>query len=219
MSPAKSNGMAGKAIERSNLYGLLATVFRQEPSLEFLRGMKSEALLDALAGVGVTLGADVLDSDADKLVEELAVEYARLFIGPGKHIPPYEAAQREGALWGKATSKVVAFLGDCGFVCAEEYSGIPDHISIELEFMQHMTDREAAAWKSGDSVEAQRCRDIESSFMRDHLGCWTPAFCEKVIDGAESTFYREMAELTRGFIESESVEFDKTSTDCPARQA
>ena len=33
-----------------------------------------------------------------------------------------------------------------------------------------------------------------------------PAFCEKVVDEAESTFYREMAGLARGFIRSEDEE-------------
>lgn len=212
MSPPRTNGMAGKAEKRSSLYGFLAAVFRHEPSPEFLRDICSAPLCDALADGGVTLGADVLDSDAGDLAEELAVEYARLFIGPGRHIPPYEAAQREATLWGKSTGEVVAFIGVNGFTCAEDYSGIPDHISIELEFMREITLREAVAWKAGDSDEARRCIRIEKEFIRDHLMRWIPSFCEKVIAGASSTFYRELATLTRGFIESEIADFDKSAT-------
>jgi len=91
-----NNGMAGTAVERSNLYGFLATVFRKEPSLEFLHNIRQVALLEALEDVGVDLRGDFLDRDDEDLAEELAIEYTRL--GPGKHIPPYEAAQREGAL-------------------------------------------------------------------------------------------------------------------------
>ncbi len=219
MSPSRTAGKAAKATERSNLYGFLADVFRHEPSLDFIQGIKSPPILDALAGVGVTLGPDVLDLATGDLADSLAVEYTRLFLGPGKHIPPYEAAQREGALWGKATSEVVAFLGRCGYVYDEDYTGIPDHIAIELEFMQHMTGRETVAWENGDAAEARRCREIERNFLRRHLACWTPKFCEKVIDAAGSTFYREMAALTRGFIESESADFDAAPADCPKHPA
>ena len=219
MRSSKAVNLAGKAEERSNLYAFLAAVYRREPSLEFLREIKSRPFLEALAEIGVSLGADVLDSSVDDLAEVLAVEYARLFLGPGKHIPPYEAAQREGALRGKTTAAVVAFIGVCGFTCAEDYTGLPDHISVELEFMQEITRREAVAWRAGDSAEARRCIGIEKDFMRDHLMRWTPSFCEKVVAGASSTFYRELATLTRGFIESEIADFDKSAPkDTEAKQ-
>ena len=53
--------MAGNAAERSNLYGFLATIFRHEPSLEFLRDIRKGTLFDALFDAGVTLGPDVLE--------------------------------------------------------------------------------------------------------------------------------------------------------------
>ena len=130
-------------------------------------------------------------------------------MGPGKHIPPYEAAQREGALWGKATSEVVAFTAKCGFECVGDYSGLPDHISVELEFMQEITGREADAWKAGDVTEARRFMRIERDFIHDHLSRWAPAFCEKVADGANSTLYREMAGLTGSFIRDEDDSIQK----------
>ena len=65
---------------------------------EFLHNIRQVALLEALEDVGVDLRGDFLDRDDEDLAEELTIEYTRLFLGPGKHIPPYEAAQREGAL-------------------------------------------------------------------------------------------------------------------------
>ena len=207
------NSMAETTVERSNLYGFLATVFRKEPSLEFLHNIRQVALLEALGDIGVVLRGDFLDREDEDLAEELAIEYTRLFSGPGKHIPPYEAAQREGALWGKVTGDVIAFIGNCGFECAEDYNGLPAHIAVELECMQEIADREADAWRAGEVTEARHLMAIEHDFMKKHLGRWPPEFCDKVADRAELAFYREMANLARSFIENDSEEITKRLRD------
>ena len=123
--------LARNAVERSNLYGFLATIFRGEPSTDQIRTIRGGEFLDALSDAGVALGDDVLDGADDALAETLAVEYTRLFIGPGKHVAPSEAAQREGALWGKTTSEVAALITGAGFQYRHEYCELPDHISVE----------------------------------------------------------------------------------------
>ena len=201
---ADRKDLAGKAVERSNLYGFLATIFREEPSATQLRTIRSGEFLDALSEAGVALGDDVLGFADDELLDRLAVEYTRLFIGPGTHVPPYEGAQREGVLWGHSTSDVAAFVAGSGFQYKPGYHDLPDHISVELEFMQEVTRREASAWAKQDYVEARRCLAIEWEFIDEHLARWAPAFCRTVATTTTS-FYREMANLTRRFIEQENV--------------
>jgi TorA maturation chaperone TorD len=84
----------------------------------------------------------------------------------------------------------------------EEFKGLPDHISVEFEFMQQLTLREEKAWKE-DPSQAQACRQVEKRFIEEHLICWVPSFCEQVLQEAELPFYRAMAALTRSFIEFE----------------
>ena len=93
-----------------------------------------------------------------------------------------------------------------GLEYQSEYKGMPDHISVELEFMQHVVQREAQAWEAGDDETALLCLKNEKQFVAEHLSGWIPDFCEKVSEAAEMPFYREMARLTRSFIEFEKQE-------------
>ncbi|MFQ5939407.1 MAG: molecular chaperone [Alphaproteobacteria bacterium] len=198
--------MARTAMERSNLYGFLAAIFREEPTPALLAQMKGRAFRAALSGAGVALDDDFLQRPEGELLGDLAVEYTRLFIGPGKHVSPHESAQMEGVLWGQRTSAVVRFIEASGLRYRPEYRGVPDHISVEFDFMGDMTAREAKAWKRSDQGAAKECLATEERFLSDHLFQWIPKLCEKVIAASELPFYREMAKLTRAFIESESKE-------------
>lgn len=198
--------MAQKAITRSNLYGLLAAIYRVEPTADLLRQIKHPRFLEALAGVGVTLEKDFLDAPEEQLLSDLAVEYTRLFIGPGKHISPHESVHRKGhdqSLWGRPTVEVKDFIESVGVELRPDYHGMPDHISVELELMQKFTGAEAQAWQRGDHAEATMWLQREQEFTDKHLTSWVPAFCEQVVGQAELSFYREMAMLTKQVLETE----------------
>lgn len=202
----EKNGAAGAAHARSHLYALLATIFRGEPKAELLRRLRDPALSRSLAEAGIDLG-DEFDGRAEaELIEDLAVEYARLFLGPGPHIAPYASVYlgAEGAgLWGPATVWVKRFIRDAGFEYSDGYRDLPDHISVELEFMGEMTAREASALENRDPDEAKRIREIETEFLADHLAIWAPLFCEKTASAAEGKFFGGMARLTAEFIHAE----------------
>jgi TorA maturation chaperone TorD len=193
---------------------LLAATFRREPTADFIRQIKDPDFQGALSGAGIELGEDFFNKPEDKLVEDMAVEYTRLFLGPGKHISPHESVHHErddgdwGRLWGKSTVEVKKFIKTAGLEYKSEYHGLPDHISVELEFMQELTKRETQAWKEKDREGAIYCLKIEKKFIEEHLAPWIPVFCEKVIALAELSFYREMAKLTKWFIELETKEIE-----------
>ncbi len=207
-SPAGEDA-AKDAIERSNLYGFLAMIYRAEPTTAVVRELGKPGFRRALEQAGVSLDAGFAERPDDDLVRELAVEYTRLFVGPGKHIPPYEGVRTEGVLWGKSTTAVAKFIEGCGFAYKPEFHGLPDHIAVELEFMGEITRREAAAWESGDGVEAANCVRIEREFMAFHLSRWAPGFCDEVAERTTSPFYGEMAALTADFIYSEIEEIER----------
>ena len=136
----KPENKAEVAAQRSNIYGLLAVIYREEASADLLMQIKDPHFIEALSNLGVHLKDDFLDMPVEKLIEGLAVEYSRLFLGPGRHISPHESVHlREGEggglLWGEATIRAKKFIESCGFEYKPEYSGMPDHIGVELEFM------------------------------------------------------------------------------------
>ncbi|MDH3597498.1 MAG: molecular chaperone TorD family protein [Rhodospirillales bacterium] len=197
---------ARTAMERSNVYGFLAAVYRSEPTAALLGRMKSPDFLDALGAAGVALEQDLLGLPEAELLEKLAVEYTRLFIGPGSHIPPYSSVHLGGegaSLWGASTAWVKRFIEAAGFEYRPDYHDLPDHVSVALEFMQEITAREACALDEPDADEAGRLLSIEEEFVREHLAAWLPGFCDNVVDQARLPFYGEMAKLTKAFVESE----------------
>ncbi len=202
---------------RSNIYGLLATIYRQEMTTDLLKQIKDPSMLGVLSTLGIKLNNGFLKKPEHELLEDLAVEYARLFVGPGKHISPHESVHHKkegvqsGQLWGELTAEVKSIIESSGLEYKSEYKGLPDHISVELEFMQQVILREAQAGQEDDDKTALLCREHEKKFVDEHLFCWIPDFCEKVIEAAELSFYREMARLTHRFIEFEKQELNK----CP----
>jgi TorA maturation chaperone TorD len=201
---------ADAAQERSNIYGLLSLIYRQEPTSALIQQMKDPVFRECMASAGIKLDEEFLGQPEEKLIEDLAVEYTRLFLGPGKHISPHESVHHArddgdwGKLWGKSTVEVKKFIETAGLEYKSEYSGLPDHISVELEFMQEVTKRETQAWKEKDRGGAIYCLKMEKKFIDEHLEKWIPLFCDKIISEAKFSFYREMSRLAKSFIEFES---------------
>ncbi|MDH3472771.1 MAG: molecular chaperone TorD family protein [Rhodospirillales bacterium] len=198
--------MAETAASRSNVYGLLAAVFRAEPSAAFLAQLKAREFASALDSLGLTLGHDLHDSPCEALAEDLAVEYARLFIGPGPHISPHESVNiefpnpMEATLWGPQTVKVKKFIEAAGLEYEDSFTGMPDHISAELEFMQRLATKEAEAWAEPNEEFAVNILKIEKRFFDEHLSRWISRFCDKVVERSEHPFYMDFAQVTKGFV-------------------
>jgi TorA maturation chaperone TorD len=201
--------MAETANSRSNVYGLLAAVFRAEPSAAFLAQVKSREFVDAFESLDLSLGDNFQDTPCDQLAEGLAVEYTRLFIGPGPRISPHESMNivfdnpMEGTLWGPQTVEVKKFIEAAGLRYDDAFDGMPDHVSAELEFMQRLASKEAEAWAEPNEEFATNILKIQGRFLDEHLSRWVGRFCDTVIKTTESPFYKEFAEVTKGFIEYE----------------
>ena len=199
---------------RSNIYGFLSSMFREEISAERLRQIKDPVVKEVLSEMGVQY--DIFSKiDQDEQLEDLAVEYARLFLGPDKHISPHESIHHQrddgdwGAHWGGSTVDVKKFIETTGLEYKQEYSGMPDHLSVELEFMQEAAEREAKAIEQKDWEGALYCQKMEKKFICDHLIKWIPAFCDKIISQSELSFYGDLADVTKKFITLEFEEIDE----------
>lgn len=201
--------MAEMAAARANVYGLLADVYREEPSESFLSGLGEPDIATALNALGLSLGAVLKETPRAKLVEDLALEYTRLFIGPGSHISPNESMHVDARfgeaneLWGERTVAVKKFMEGAGVAVRDDFPGMPDHITAEFEFMQRLLEKEAEAWADGADELAGNILKIENRFYEEHLSQWVCRFCERVGEAAEHAFYKQFADVTRGFIRFE----------------
>jgi len=194
------------ARERSKLYGFLAEVFRAEPSADLLHRIGDARFAKVLEAAGAHLGEELTHQPEDALLEYLAVEYTRLFLGPGRHVQPYAATYLGGpgtSLCGPATIWARDFMERAGFELTPERRDLPDHVSVELEFMSRMAAREAEAHEAGDAAAAEQCRWIQKEFLDNHLGRWLPSFYGHAAEHAQLSFYRELARLAGHFLDRE----------------
>ena len=203
--------MAGTAMEVSHLYGFLASLYRTELSRGQLNQLQGPDFKGLLESVGFDFTDAFWDRSTDTIVDDLAVEYTALFLGPGGHISPHESVhtQDQGSLWGDATIAVRRFITETGIEYSTEYGGIPDHISVELEFMAELTRRESLAWESADYAVVVTALEYQLDFMARHLSQWIGKFCARVIEEADLSFYRDVSKLTEMFIDAESKAIDE----------
>lgn len=190
---------------RARIYHLLARCFLKEVSPDFLKGIRDGEFLKSLKELGVEFDEGFLREDEKEVLEGLASEYAKLFIAPGG-IPPYESVWLKGLLLQEPATEALAFYKRSGFTLPEDFKGFPDQVGVELSFMGHLAQAEGRMWKEGKEEEAKAYEELEKEFLKKHLSRWIFKFCEGVERCSLHPFYKEMARLTRGFIESEMEE-------------
>ncbi len=200
--------LADSAKSRSDIYGLLTRVFREEPTEAFIKELRGPRLSGAFSDMEIDLGEKFYNDPESEVVEALVLEFTRLFIGPGHHISAHESIFVEadsgaGGLWGAKTVEVKKFIETTGLEYGAGFNGIPDHVSVELEFMQQLTEWESNKWTQQDRKGAEYCLSVQRMFLEQHLLCWISGFCDAIIDQAEMPFYRVMADLTRNYMEFE----------------
>ncbi|MBI5893257.1 MAG: molecular chaperone TorD family protein [Deltaproteobacteria bacterium] len=202
---------------RGSVYRLLSRFYLKEMDLEFLKRLKSQGVIDSLNELGVDFGKVLNSKPEDKLIDELAEEYAALFIVPGG-IPPYESVRLKGMLCQEPEWKTREFYKRCGLVVKEDCKTFSDHLGMELEFMGYLADKEASAWENkhvpeglnrGDEKTALEWANLQKEFFGEHLDKWVFDFLNDMDKCAFHQFYKGVARLTRSFLEIEKEEFFK----------
>lgn len=216
--------MANLAEMRSKVYAFLGSIYTQIPDQAFVARLTDGSmtpLLDALTteempgeivdGLGLVKGylAACREIPPEQVQTDLAVERTRLLRGikPGYGPPPpYESVyvgsgQQPLMQAGVAVAKVYA---EAGVGLSEEVHDQPDFIGFELDFMRHLTEKEAQAWADGNAEEALRVLEKEQAFLNKHITRWIPRFCDVMVREAQLDFYRGIARMTKGFVLDEA---------------
>jgi len=207
------------AKQRSDTYGFLAGIFRQELTAEQIKGMIDTGMLNLLVEAGAKMDQNFFNRPAEQIEEELAVEYAALFIGPGKHIVPHESIYvpdstgRVGYYWGECTSDFKNWVEHYGLNLSEKFESIPDHVSIELEFMQKVIEQEKLARERADEATVKKCVEVEKAFFKKHIINWMPRFFDRVIGAAKLDFYREAAKVAKDFLIEEEAALNEAEAE------
>ena len=192
---------------RENLCRLLAACYYQ-PGPEYAEEQVFDSMLDAATRIHPDLAAHARRLGAEFSAAgsaSLLLDYTRLFLGPSHIIAqPYGSVWLEGekTLMRDSTMAVQELYEEGGFEIAEDFRELPDHIAAELEFLYLLIYRENEGHRNG-SAEALKTAALKKRFLDEHLGRWIGPFAAAIKTGAQSSFYRELAGLTDGFVEHE----------------
>lgn len=230
---SRSGGSGGhqaralQALCRAAVYRVLALGFSQ-PDAALVAALHDGEFVgeleDALAvvaadesGYAVALGqlrraaGELRARPAAELLQELRVEHARLFTGPGlPAVAGHESEYLElrpdggrGRLYGACSAAVAAAYLEEGVALSAGLLEPPDSAAAELEFLYHLCRCEASAWGAGEAREARRSRGAADRFLAEHAGRWLPAFVAAVRATTVSPLYMGLAALLKSFLEQE----------------
>jgi TorA maturation chaperone TorD len=197
-------------LNRCSMYGFLARLYRTEVDQEFLDQM-SEMDLSMEVDVpeirdGYRMLRDYLDRPGETIITDLAVDYARVFLGAGQGEKngayPYESVytSEERLVMQEARDQVLKLYREEGLERSEAIVEPEDHLSLELEFMAHLCRRAAEAMNAGDHAGALDYLQKQQQFLDQHLLAWVPAFCDDVQRLARESFYQAVAKITAGYL-------------------
>ncbi len=204
--------------QRAATYGLLSRLFRVEVEQELLdelHGMRFPASTgNADVDEGYLRLAKYLSNTWENSLTDLAVDYTRVFIGHGidafSAAYPFESVytSEKRLLMQEARDEVLAIYRSAGLDKQDTWKEGEDHIALELEFEQIMATRTVEALRKGDEDEAVALLTTQKNFLEDHLAAWAPMMTSDMKRFAQTDFYRGLAYLTDGFLQTDQTFLD-----------
>ncbi|HWR08053.1 molecular chaperone TorD family protein [Sporomusa sp.] len=195
---------------RESLYRMLGRIYKVEADQTLLDQMEglgypAECVEDEL-GEGYRMLEEYFRSPGSDPVTELAVDYARVFLGAGiagdAAAYPYESiyTSPKRLIMQDARDQVMAVYRAKGLNKAETLDFPEDHIALELEFMAHLCHGTQQALVTQDWSAVSVCLKEQMDFLAQHLLNWVPAFCADIGKYAETEFYKAVAKVTHGYL-------------------
>lgn len=144
----------------------------------------------------------------DEKKDEVGEEFVPLF-----HVkplaPPYESVytdpERRNTGW--IIVQLEKEYADKGLVLEPSLGELPDHISIELEFMSYLCGLEFSIYEDEDDDSQARKTILKQQhdFLNQHLSNWFSLFAAKVREAYPEGFYSILVDAAEEFIKHELV--------------
>ena len=140
-----------------------------------------------------------------EFADALKRDYTRLFIGLEKILaPPYASVylSEDFLMYEKPVLDVRRFYEKLD-LSVNPMNKVPDdHIGFELYCLSFLCRNAANAAEEHDNKKFYGYQSALREFLSDFLNTWLDSFLSKVKDKAQTSFYRGVAFLTSGLVES-----------------
>jgi len=202
--------------KKANIARTLAWLLT-EPDIEMAEALKKGEIyyffsnqFKAINGGGLLLEGFLPQGDPGDILPKMREEYQRLFQNSGSNDLWWvesvhkawtndpecrlSMAREKGYVMGDSALHMLELYRSSGIEMSESFSGLPDHIVLELEFLGLLIER-----SSEESVRM---------FVRDHLD-WVPEMVRRGKEYQPSPFYSAVFEALRVFITLEKEGVDQ----------
>jgi len=198
---------------RENLYRFLGRIYKVEMDQTLLDQIKemsfpTECGEDEI-GEGYRMIENYLQHLGGDPLTDLAVDYARVFLGAGiagdDAAYPYESVYTspKRLIMQDARDQVLEIYRAKDLNKEEMLDFPEDHIALELEFMAYLCHETQDAIVAEDWPKISSCLKEQMDFLTQHLLNWVPAFCDDAEKFAGTDFYKAIAKVTNGYLRLE----------------
>lgn len=195
---------------------LVARLYRQpvdETAAAFLRDVDLDNpddlfLSDPACSKGIAqIKAFFETGSPEDRLHEASADFHRLFVGPLKLLAaPWSSVYMDlGSLFGPTALAVEGEFKRWGLVTPEGNHEPFDHIGYEFAFLAEMH-RGLAAGPEGP--EADRRLEAGQVFVERFMKPWIGTLCDRIDEGARTSMYQGLAELTQGLLSWEGRFFE-----------
>jgi TorA maturation chaperone TorD len=188
-------------LARAELYGLLARLWIAAPDAELLTQFRV-AVTEAPQPGGYLEGPwqALVAAMRATTPEAAAAEYDALFGGVGKpEVFLYASYYLAGFLHERPLAQLRSDLGALGLARDETRGETEDHVACVFEVMRYLI--------AGEDVTVANLEQ-QRRFFRAHVQAWVEQMLDAVEAQPRALLWREVAALTRAFVQVETQGFD-----------
>jgi TorA maturation chaperone TorD len=199
---------------REQFYRFLSRIYKVEVDQALLDNMKKMTFpsqsKDEELNQGYQMLSDYLQNCGEEALEDLAVDYAKVFLGAGVYEVtaafPFASVytSKKKIVMQEARDRAVAIYASKGLAVDNESIDFPeDHIALLLEYMAFLCNEAINTLKQEqvDTEALQSQFKEQLSFLDENLLNWIPVFCKDIGKYAETLFYKGIGKITRGYLE------------------
>lgn len=184
--------------------------FRNSPTMENICWALQHLDINSNQSLENIHGYMISENDQESILEDLSIEYTRLFINSYEGIVavPYESFYKsyDKNVMGEVTVAISQFYTSYGLELTREFTEPPDHIAVEMEFMAYLITNEIQTLDtSGDHLKTKFYLTGQRSFLKKHLSTWGDPFFTQIFKNTKNIFWREVAVMGNSFLKNEAL--------------
>jgi len=196
---------------RAYMYRLLGRIYKEEIDAVFYEQLSQMRFYTECEDHELSEGYKLFEAFFQKNhldpLTDLAVDYARVFLGAGTlentaAAYPYESVytSTERLIMQDARDQVLTMYRHFGLDKDENLNMPEDQLGLELEFMAYLCNECKQALNEENYSKAEKFIDAQVTFLKEHLLNWVPALCNDIDKCAESKFYLSISKMTSGYL-------------------